>query len=93
MQASIHLSDNLGWEANSNHCVRRGQQRLFILRRLKSFGLSISVLLHFNRKVIESVLTQSITVWYGNTTVDERKRLQRVVRTAERIIGTSSRYT
>ncbi|WP_227487662.1 hypothetical protein, partial [Nocardioides malaquae] len=36
---------------------------------------------------MESILTSGITVWYGNTTQAERKSLQRVVKTAERIIG------
>ena len=46
-----------------------------------------SVLAKFYRAVIESVLTLSITVWYGSTTVDAKKRLQRIVKTAETIGG------
>ena len=84
----IHISDDLGWAANTDHWVRRAQQQLFFLRRLKYFGLSVPVLLTFYRAVIESVLMQSITVWYGSVTLDERKRLARVVRTTGRIIGT-----
>ena len=38
------------------------------------------------RGLVESILTPGITVWYGNTTQTERKALQRVVRTAERIM-------
>ncbi len=38
--------------------------------------------------VVRSVLTSCITVWYGSTTVRDRKRLQRVVKTAEKIIRT-----
>ena len=41
----------------------------------------------FYRAVIESVLTKSFTVWYGHTTVDDRKRLNKVVRTATWIVG------
>lgn len=32
-------------------------------------------------------LSCRIAVWYGNTTVAERKSLQRVIKTAERVIG------
>ena len=39
-------------------------------------------------RLIESILTCGITVWYGNTTQGEKKALQRVIKTAERIIGT-----
>ena len=44
-------------------------------------------LVHFYRATVESVLVFSITVWYGNTTTIERKQLERVVRTASKIIG------
>ncbi len=37
--------------------------------------------------VIESVLCPSITVWFGSATKTDIRRLQRTVRTAERIIG------
>ena len=45
------------------------------------------LLVNFYRAVIESVLTQSFTVWYGNLTVDDRSSLDRIVRTASRIAG------
>ncbi|KAK1793033.1 hypothetical protein P4O66_001743 [Electrophorus voltai] len=41
------------------------------------------------RDTIESVLTSSLPVWYGSCTASEQKSLQRVVRTAEKVIRTS----
>ncbi len=38
---------------------------------------------------IESVLTQCISVWYGNSSNQDCKALQRVVRLAERISGSA----
>ena len=82
-----HLSNDLGWGPNIDHCVKKAQQRMYFLRHLRGFGMSYSVLARFYRAVIESVLTLSITVWYGSTTVDAKKRLQRIVKTAETIVG------
>ncbi|KAK2185363.1 hypothetical protein NP493_239g07019 [Ridgeia piscesae] len=45
-------------------------------------------MLNFSRAVIESVLIFSITVWFGSITQKETLRLNRVVKTASRIIGT-----
>ncbi len=59
------------------------------LRRLRMFGMSPKILSNFYSCVVESVLSSCITVWYGSTTVRDRKRLQRVVETAEKIIRTS----
>ncbi|KAK2189543.1 hypothetical protein NP493_103g06054 [Ridgeia piscesae] len=44
-------------------------------------------MLNFYRAVIESVLVFSITVWFGSITQKETLRLNRVVKTASRIIG------
>lgn len=44
-------------------------------------------MLQFYRATIESVLTFSITVWYGNSTVQQRAQLDRIVNIASKIIG------
>ncbi len=43
----------------------------------------------FYSAIIESVLCTSITVWFSSATKSDLRRLRRVVRTAERIIGTT----
>ncbi len=40
-------------------------------------------------RFIESILCTSITVWFSSATKSDLRRLRRVVRTAERIIGTT----
>ena len=44
-----------------------------------------SALTTFYRGAIESILTSSLSVWYGSCPVADQKALQRVVRTAEKI--------
>ncbi|KAF7690822.1 hypothetical protein HF521_011119, partial [Silurus meridionalis] len=73
---------------NTSALVKKAQQRLYFLRSLKKSHLSPGILTSFYRCIIESILTNSITVWYGGSTVCERKALQRVVKTAQRITGT-----
>ena len=81
------ISSNLKWELNGVNIVKKAQQRLYFFRRLRSFGLTTQVMLNFYRAVIESVLTFSITVWFGSITQKKTLRLNRVVKTASRIIG------
>ena len=45
------------------------------------------VMSQFYRSVIESVLTLSVIIWHGYTTEREKKDLNRVVKSASRIIG------
>ena len=72
---------------NTTAVTRKAQQRLHLLRRLKRTGLSKSALTVFYRGTIKSILTYCISSWYGNSKAEERQRLSRVIKTAERIIG------
>ena len=81
------ISNNLMWEIHIDTVVKKAQQRLYFLRRLRSFGLTSQIMLTFYRAAIESVLTFSLTVWFGSVTVKEKVRLNRVVKTASRIMG------
>ena len=67
--------------------VKKAQQRLHFLRVLRRENLNTQLLVSFYHSTIESLLTYSITVWFSSCTEADRKRLQRVVRTAEKIIG------
>ena len=66
--------------------VKKVQQHLFNLRRLKKCGLSPKTL-NFYRYTIESILSSCITAWYGNCTAHNRRALQRVVQSAQSITG------
>ena len=85
----VHISEDLSWTLNTSTLVKKAHQRLFFLRRLKKAQLSPQILINFYRCTIESILTYCISVWYGNCSVAERKTLQRVVKTAQRITGSS----
>jgi gmma-aminobutyric acid receptor subunit gamma len=67
--------------------VKKVQQRLFNLRRLKKSGLSPKALTNLYRCTIESILSGCITAWYGNCSAHNRKALQRVVRSTQHITG------
>ncbi|XP_072909543.1 uncharacterized protein [Hemitrygon akajei] len=83
------ISQDLKWEQNISSILKKAQQRMYFLRLLRKYGLPQELLLQFYTAVIESVLCTSIIVWFGAATKQDRTRLQRTVRTAERIIGAS----
>ena len=85
----VHISEDLSWTLNTSKLIKKAHQRLFFLRKLKKAHLSPQILVNFYRCIIESILTNCVTVWYGNCSVSDRKALQRVVKTAQRIIGSS----
>ncbi|KAI3376034.1 hypothetical protein L3Q82_016567 [Scortum barcoo] len=64
----IHITSDLTWSMNTAHLVKKAQQRLFFLRKLKRAGLSPQLLTNFYRATIESILCLSAAVWYGSCT-------------------------
>ena len=81
----VHIIDKLKWSTHTASVVKKAQQSLFNLRRLKKCGLSPKTLTNFYRCTIESILLGCITAWYGNCTAHNCMALQRVVRSAQRI--------
>ena len=81
----VHITDKLKWSTNTDSVVKKAQQSLFNLRRLKKFGLSPKTLSNFYRCTIESILSGCITACYGNCTAHNRRALQRVVQSTQRI--------
>ena len=45
------------------------------------------ILVNFYNSIIESILTGSIMVWFGNMIYDDRNSLSRVIRPARRLNG------
>ncbi|KAK3508649.1 hypothetical protein QTP70_002756 [Hemibagrus guttatus] len=85
----VHLAENFTWSLNTTSISKKAQQRLYFLQRLRKAHLPHPILTMFYRGTIVSVLSSCITAWFGNCTDSDRKTLQRIVRTAEKIIGVS----
>ncbi|KAK3544560.1 hypothetical protein QTP86_016935, partial [Hemibagrus guttatus] len=62
---------------------------MYFLRQLKKFLLPVKMLVNFYTAIIESVLTSSITVWFAAATARDKAKLQRVIHSAEKVIGCS----
>ncbi len=85
----VNISEDLTWTTHIQTQVKKARQRLYHLRQLRKFRVSPAILKMFYSGAIESVLTQCISVWYGNSSNQDCKALQRVVRLAERISGSA----
>ena len=79
-----HLKDELTSRDKTTAVVKKAQQRLHFLRRLKMVDLHIPAVILFFRGTTESILTYCISFWFGNSTAEEIQNLNRIVRTAEK---------
>ncbi len=80
----VNISEDLTWTAHIQTQVKKNH-----LRQLRKFRVPPAILKTFYLGAIESVLTPCISVWYGNSSNQDCKALQRVVRLAERISGSA----
>ncbi len=83
------FSQDLKWDFHIDSMVKRAQQRLYFLRQLRKFNMSQELLIQFYSAIIESILCMLIIVWFSSATKSDLRRIWRVVRSAERIIGTT----
>ncbi|KAK1796865.1 hypothetical protein P4O66_000953 [Electrophorus voltai] len=83
----VHIAENLTWTLNTSSITKRAQQHLYFLRKLREAQLPSPILNTFYRGTVESILSSCIITWFGNCTAFDHKTLQRIVRTAEKIIG------
>ena len=81
------LDNKLRWEDNINMILSKWQQRLFFLRKLNYFKVDRKMLVLFYRSCIESVLSFSLTCWFGNLTVQCKNKLGKIVNICSKIIG------
>ncbi len=63
----VNISEDLTWTTHIQTQVKKARQRLYHLRQLRKFRVSPTILKTFYSGTIESVLTQCISVWYGNS--------------------------
>uniref|UniRef100_A0AAV2JRQ0 Alkylated DNA repair protein AlkB homologue 8 N-terminal domain-containing protein n=1 Tax=Knipowitschia caucasica TaxID=637954 RepID=A0AAV2JRQ0_KNICA len=83
------ITQDLKWEPTISSLIKKAQQRMYFLRQLRKAKLPALMLVQFYTAIIESILTSSITVWFAGATVRDKQRLQRIVRSAEEVIGRS----
>ncbi len=62
----VNISEYLTWTLHIQTQVKKARQRLYHLRQLRKLLISPAIRKTFYSGAIESVLTQCISVWYGN---------------------------
>ncbi|TWW54288.1 hypothetical protein D4764_0227710 [Takifugu flavidus] len=67
--------------------VKKGNSRLFLLRRLRSFGVQGPLLRTFYESGVGSAIFYGIVCWSSSITHRDRKRMDRLVRRASSVLG------
>ena len=80
------ITDDLKWDANCANLVKKANGRMELMRKVSSFGLDKEELKNIYFLFVRSVLEQSATVWHSSLTQENKEDLERVQKSAIRII-------
>ncbi|KAI3365727.1 hypothetical protein L3Q82_000688 [Scortum barcoo] len=84
-----YISNDLTWSNNTSSLIRHISAYLLPQEAEAHPDWGSSVLTSFYRCVVESVLSSCIIVWHGSCSAAEKKALQRMVKAAQRTVGSS----
>ena len=84
---SMSITNTLDWTENVNSLTKKGNQRLYFLRKLNNLNIDRTILVLFCQSLIQSLLTFNLVCYFGNGTQQNRDRLDRVRRVAEHVTG------
>ena len=80
------ISDDLRWDLNTQNIVKKANARMQLLREVASFSPAIEDLKTIYFLFVRSLLEQSATVWHSGLTEENRNDLERIQKSAVRII-------
>ena len=80
------ITSDLRWEQNTNHIVKKANARMELLRKVASFGADINDLKNIYMIFVRSQLEHSSVVWHSSLTEQQKSDLERVQRSAFKII-------
>ena len=83
----VHLNNKLDWTDNTDSLYRKGQCRLYLLRRLASFGVSRPLLRTFYDTVVAAMVFYAVVCWGGGCSERDKKRLNRLIKRASSVCG------
>ena len=82
----VILTDDLKWNANTNYLVKKAFARMRMLHKLSEFNMPISEMIDIYILYIRSYLEQSCHIWHSSLTQEDSDNLERVQKTALKII-------
>ena len=86
------ISNDLKWDLNTASLVKKANARMQLVRKVASFGTPVDDLKDIYILFVRSILEQSATVWHSSITVENENDLERVQKSALKII-LNEKYT
>ena len=63
-----HITNDLTWDLNTKHIVKKSNARIQLLRKIASLGASRADMIHVYKLFVRSALEHSSSVWHKSLT-------------------------
>ena len=83
----ITIDSTLKFKSHVSNLVAKAYQRMYILRKLRSFDVSNKTMVQIFKSLVLSIITFSISVWYGSCGLKEKSKIQNVSNECSKIIN------
>ena len=80
------IQNNLSWDLNTKELVKKANARMEILRKVSTFNPGIVDMKTIYIMYIRSILEHSAPVWHSSLTAENKNDLERVQKTALKVI-------
>ena len=85
----VMIDNTLSWSHQIDYICKRVQQRIYSLRRLRSFGASSQILSLFYTSVVQTVMLYCSTAWFNSLSVTYKNKLFSLIKICAKITGRS----
>ena len=83
----VFIDNKLDWIKNTEVLYKKGQSRLYFLRRLRSFNICRTMLRMFYESVVASAILFAVVCWGSRLRVADANRLNKLIRKASDVVG------
>ena len=85
----VTIDNKLDWTSHVTNVHKKINQRLFFLRKLYCFNINSKILQLFYKSCIESIILFCVCAWGGNAKVEDKNRLNRIIKKACKLTHSS----
>ena len=89
----VTVDNKLNWNQHVSLLHSKASQRLYFLRKLRSFHIDNTLISLFYKSIIESLLTFCIVCWGGNARDQDIEMLDKVTKKAGKVISNTFETT
>ena len=83
----IRIDNKLDWSKNTEAVYKKGQSRLYFLRRLRSFNICWTMLRMFYKSVLASAIMFAVVCWGSRLRVADTNRINKLIRKTSDVVG------